>query len=140
MKAFVRYFTNRVEFAEAVAREVERVLAAQRRETCFTQHVEKTIRCTLDEEYEVFSLASPAKVAGVFDLSEMRGGDRVEIKVFAPVAGRPERVLEHWILDNFQKEPVFAMPMLVLPRGSRIVVQQTRGSSVVVGTEVFAFE
>ena len=140
MKSIIRYFTNRTEFAEAVAREVERVLSLREvKATRFSQHVKKIIRCSLDQDYEVLSLDSPAKVSGVFDLSEMRGGDRIEIEVLVPVANCNEKLLERWILDNFQEMPVFALPILVLPSRSKVVVRQTRGSSVIIGVEIFAF-
>lgn len=141
MKAIVRYFTRRLEFAEAVAREVERALAIKdKAKSCFSQHIEKVVRCSLDQEYEVFRLDVPAKVSGLFDLSEMRGGDRVEIEILAPVANRPEKKVDRWILDNFQEIPVFVLPTMTLPSHSRVVIKQTRGTSVVVGVEMFAFE
>lgn len=137
----VQYFINRPEFREAIATEAERVLTTWNgRRTHFNQHVEKTVKCMLGKEYDVFSLDTPARVSGLFDLSEMRGGDRVEIVVRSPVAGREEKIVDRWILDNYQEMPVFVMPEIVLAARARISIEQTRGVSIGVGVEIFAFE
>ena len=141
MRGIIQFFTRSQEFVDAVARETERTLLSWgRRETRFTQHVSKIIHCMIDKEYEIFDLNSPSLVYGTFDLSEMRGGDRVEIKMFATVAGRPEKLVDHWVLDNYQSVPIFLIQGIVLPTGSRLVLKLSRGEEITIGCEIFALE
>jgi len=90
--------------------------------------VENALISDLAIEYEIFEAKRDEFVWGFLDFSEMRPGDRFELRLYSPIMGK-EYLFEHWAVEGQQEAPGFTLSERLLLKGSRITVTQVRGIS-----------
>src|SRR6185295_2020330 len=74
-------------------------------------------------------------VQALFDFNNMIAGEQYEIKAWEKtVSASMQRLLETWVVDGAQAEPIFITPALTLMNGWDLTVQRVGTSSTTTST------
>lgn len=123
-------------FRKLVTEEVDRIRAEvvglirtqQKVPACFIHQQQVDTQAKVNHEHELIDLLAdnPYFLCGYVDLSDLRGGDKVEIREYVTMEGRELLFFKHE-LSNQQEAPVFWLPDRMVHERYRVTLKQVSG-------------
>lgn len=123
----------------------ERVRAVARQE-CAARHLPPPrhdthwlvpIRTTVGVVHEVARIHETAEIWGFMDLSAMRPGDKIIIRIKC-LSDEKYILAEEWVIEGYQALPLYTVPFRPVPGGTILEVLQTNGVSLDVRVDLYA--
>lgn len=129
LTAFVRFFISFPEVRQLLADSLRPYLRNNHTRTGFTLAASDEVALPVRQEYTIFTAAMTRETCGLFDISALRPGDSLLVRLYMPVRGT-ERLAEIWSIDyNGEMPPCYSIETCLLPAGSRVTVEQKTGVS-----------
>lgn len=79
-----------------------------------------------DCEYTLYRTPAPCWLCAYFDLTDLRPGDTVQIRLYAPVKNK-ELLLEQWEVEGHNPDVTWSIQARMVPAGARVAIHQLNG-------------